>query len=243
MKKSGIYQIVNETNGKYYIGSSKDIKNRWRQWRNSFKKEMKYKSPLQMAVRKYGIENFTFIIIEECKPTKEILEIRENYYFETLKPEYNILKKAYSNVGYNHTTEAKEKIRRANVGKTLSNDTRQKIRTANIGKKFSDITKQKLRTAWAVNPKRKSNLGKKFSDDTKEKLRMSNLGKKLSDITKKKIGLAQIGRKVSDITKEKLRLAQTGKKHSIATKEKMKLAHIGKKKKDNIYEKNDNTRN
>lgn len=47
---------------------------------------------------KYGHENFTLEILEYC--LKDELLTRENYYFDLLKPEYNILKHAYSLLGY-----------------------------------------------------------------------------------------------------------------------------------------------
>lgn len=95
IKKSGVYQIVNEVNGKYYVGASIDIPVRWRKWRYNFKKPMTYRSLLHAAVIKYRIENFTFIILEECEPDK--LEEREQHYIDTLKPLYNTQKKARLN--------------------------------------------------------------------------------------------------------------------------------------------------
>lgn len=52
---------------------------------------------MKRAFAKYGLEHFTFIILEECTPTKEALEVREQYYIDTLKPAYNVLQKAYLN--------------------------------------------------------------------------------------------------------------------------------------------------
>ena len=46
----------------------------------------------------YGYENFTLEILEYCDPAF-ILE-REQYYLDTLKPEYNILKVAGSSLKF-----------------------------------------------------------------------------------------------------------------------------------------------
>ena len=110
--RSGIYQWLNKINGKSYIGSSKDLTNRKGHWIANFKKDkMKYKSILHDAAKKHGLENFIFIILEECEPTKEMLEARENYYIETINPEYNILQKAYSPLGFKWTEEQKQEYR------------------------------------------------------------------------------------------------------------------------------------
>ena len=42
---------------------------------------------------------------------KDELLIRENYYFDLLKPEYNILKHAYSLLGYKHTAKSIDKMK------------------------------------------------------------------------------------------------------------------------------------
>lgn len=89
--RSGVYQIINEVNGKSYVGSSVDVDNRWSGHRRDAKDEkFAHRSALYPAIRKYGIENFTFIVLEECEPIKEALLPREQHYIDTLKPEYNI---------------------------------------------------------------------------------------------------------------------------------------------------------
>lgn len=61
------------------------------------------------ALLKRGYSCFTFEILEYCN--KEDVLIREQYYLDLLKPEYNILKIAGSPLGYKHTEEDKEKMR------------------------------------------------------------------------------------------------------------------------------------
>lgn len=83
----GIYSITNLINQKKYIGQSRNIENRWKEHRNSINKSDKYHYPLYRAIRKYGIENFSFQIIEQCK--LEELDKREQYYidkFNTIVP-------------------------------------------------------------------------------------------------------------------------------------------------------------
>ena len=134
-KRSGAYQIVNEATGKSYVGSSKDVDNRWKQWRYCFKRVARFRSKLYNAARKYGVEHFTFILLEECEPTKETLEALEQHYIDTLKPEYNILQTAYSPLGIKRSDETRIRISASKKGKS----------TAAKGKPKSEEHKQKLR--------------------------------------------------------------------------------------------------
>lgn len=79
---TGIYKITNLLNGFIYIGQSINIYNRWNQHRNrSFNSNAKdYNTPLYQDIRKYGLENFEFKIIEEC--LKEDLDDKEQYWIE-----------------------------------------------------------------------------------------------------------------------------------------------------------------
>lgn len=77
---SGIYSITNTQNNKLYIGSSKNIEQRWRQHKNMLKGDRHHSAHLQNAWNKYGEDNFIFEIIEECN--EDILIEREQYYID-----------------------------------------------------------------------------------------------------------------------------------------------------------------
>jgi len=81
----GIYKITKIENGKSYIGQSNDIKRRF--------KEHQYKTdiPIELAIQKYGIDAFTYEVIEEC-PLEE-LDKKEKYWISY----YN----TYKGFGYN----------------------------------------------------------------------------------------------------------------------------------------------
>lgn len=75
----GIYKITNKLNNKVYIGQSIDIERRWRVHKNrAFIQNKEYDKYLYRAFRKYGLENFTFEVVEEC--SKEELDEKEKYY-------------------------------------------------------------------------------------------------------------------------------------------------------------------
>lgn len=78
----GIYKVTNNINGKVYIGQSINIEKRWKNHINhSFNNSYSdYNSVFHKAIRKYGIDNFNFEIIEECK--KEELNKQEKYWIK-----------------------------------------------------------------------------------------------------------------------------------------------------------------
>jgi len=107
------------------------------------------------AILKYGYANFKLEILEYCD--KNILLVREQYYIDHLKPEYNILNKVGSNSGYKHKVETLEKFKtrkfskealanivKAATGRILSKEIRTKISRAKTGIKLSDKTRAKL---------------------------------------------------------------------------------------------------
>lgn len=78
----GIYKIENLINGKVYIGQSIDIQYRFRNHKSeSFNpKSNAYNTAIHRAIRKYGVDNFSFEVIEECDQDK--LREREIYWID-----------------------------------------------------------------------------------------------------------------------------------------------------------------
>lgn len=91
---TGIYKITNTINNKVYIGLSNNIEERWKTHKKRYKikTDKEYEKHLYRAFRKYGLDAFTFEIIEIC--SKEQLPNREIYWISY----YN----SYAN-GYNET--------------------------------------------------------------------------------------------------------------------------------------------
>ena len=90
----GIYTITNIINNKKYVGLSFNIENRWENHiKYAFKEsnDRYHNNRIYSALRKYGLDNFKFEIIEECE--KEKLKEREIYwisYFDSYKNGYNL---------------------------------------------------------------------------------------------------------------------------------------------------------
>ena len=147
-QKAGVYMVVNNINGNFYVGSAitNHINTRFRNHCVNLKSTNK---PLLRSIRKYGIQNFSFHILEYYPGFvhKENLQSnhlklleRETFYISSYKPIYNILVIGGSSLGYKHTIETRNKMRdnysierkkaigSLNKDKSLSNDVKDILR-------------------------------------------------------------------------------------------------------------------
>ena len=136
----GIYSIENKITGQKYIGQSVDIERRW----------MEHKTPkavgndkLHSDMKRYGLENFSFTVLEECRP--EELREKELSFIRKTQPYYNTTGKARSEETKKRVSEGvrkwwnsapqemRDKVISENLkgpakGHTVSAETREKIR-------------------------------------------------------------------------------------------------------------------
>lgn len=85
--RSGIYKITNEVTGKFYIGSSEDVDNRWEVGHKQALNRNQHCNPrLQHSWNFYGGDKFSLTLLEVVEPKKELLLEREQYYLDTFKP-------------------------------------------------------------------------------------------------------------------------------------------------------------
>ena len=146
---SGIYIIFNKVTGDYYIGSASTDR-----FYARFSNHLLYfkgSKILKNAVKKYGMNNFSFLVLElfpevvTKENNKKLLDL-EDFYLKSLLPNYNILTEAGSSFGYKHTELSRIKIKDnysihrrnligdLNKGKELSEDTKSKIREKMLSK-------------------------------------------------------------------------------------------------------------
>ena len=84
----GIYMFQNLINEKIYVGQSLNIQERYHQ--HIYDAENRPKYPIDYAIQKYGIDNFSFEILEECP--SELLDEQEIYwisFFDSYNSGYN----------------------------------------------------------------------------------------------------------------------------------------------------------
>lgn len=200
-KVISIYKIINNINGKVYIGQT------IRSLEKRFQLHCQKSNPcikIKNAIQKYGKENFTIELICETKEQEEAdkLEIFWISYFDSTKSGYNIAVGGTNGVmtGRKHTEESKHKMSKAQsgeksfmYGKHHTNETKLKISESHSGEKNHMYGK-----TGEKNPL----FGKHLSEEMKKKISESLLGsnhpmygKYFSKEHKQKISEANSGEK------------------------------------------------
>lgn len=176
----GIYIVHNRKNGNFYIGSTVNLRQRWRQHLWGLANNQHHNPHLQSAWNKYGATSFEFLVVEVVKTTSNIL-LREQAWIDKFdasnnKACYNICQRASSQLGCKRSDETKRKLSEANKGKSVSDATKLKLRNAKLGKKLAPEHIAKVRAARLGKPiKRPTGIInhslRKFTDDDVRNIR------------------------------------------------------------------------
>jgi group I intron endonuclease len=157
-KKIGIYGLQNKLKPhKWYIGLSVDIHDRWKTAYDNV--SCKTQPKIYRALKKYGINNFNKVILEECDKdelsNKEIVWIK---YYDSKNNGYNL-----TDGGYGGDLRS---------GASNSPEHRKNISASKKGKKFSDAHRKALSDAWKRrSPEQNKKYGRVFTEE--ERLKMS----------------------------------------------------------------------
>nr|UVX74785.1 MAG: GIY-YIG catalytic domain protein [Bacteriophage sp.] len=148
--EAGVYLISNNVNGKCYVGSTIHLDQRRKEHFSRLANNKHINAHLQNAYNKYGREAFDFEILETVDiddNIKDKLLKREQFWIDNLKPEYNVLLVAGSNLGYHHTEETKKKISESTTGVKKSDEHAKHIREGQSGRVLTEEHKAKLSEA------------------------------------------------------------------------------------------------
>ena len=176
-----IYLIVNNINGKTYVGKRKLYNKNWNE--DGYMGSGHY---LRRSQNKYGIENFEKFLItltysEEDACEKEKFWIAE--YRRRGKAEYNVADGGQGGLIGTWTEERRKKVSEAGKGR----------KAWNKGKHFSEESCIKMSEAHKGKPS--CNKGKHFSDEAKNKMSEAHKGKKRSEDDKRNISESLKGHK------------------------------------------------
>ena len=148
---AGVYLILNKFNLSCYVGSASTGKFNSRFRRHLF--TFNGSKVVKAAVKKYKIDNFSFIILnifteEVNKENNRQLLDMEDYYIKSLLPDYNIVTEAGNTFGYKHS-----EITRLKMIQSYSPERRLWIGNLNKNKPMSEQHKENMRQAALIRVK------------------------------------------------------------------------------------------
>ena len=114
IKKCGIYYIYCLVNGRIYIGSSINVRNRFWEHRRSLKASNHKNRHLQRIYDKYGKDSLVYKLIENCE--ESVRHERENHYISILDKKLRLNLQAVIKNG------------------PVSDETRQRISASHVGR-------------------------------------------------------------------------------------------------------------
>ena len=103
--KAGVYMLRNLVTGKFYIGSSVNLRSRFA--RHIFDSATST-LPLYQALRKHSLSNFEFVVLELCEANVLVCRALEQRYLDRFQPAYNILRTVGTSLGYKHSDATKK---------------------------------------------------------------------------------------------------------------------------------------
>ena len=158
----GIYRILNLINGKSYIGQSVNIERRWNNEKAEAFRETShtFSYPLSRAIRKYGVDNFSFEIVQLC--SKDELNALERYW---------ISKENSFMDGYNQTLG----------GDSYTSAKSESVKGVFCDLHNEDLTQMEISKKWGISEEMVQgiNTGRYwFSDDIEYPIRKSKQAQK-----------------------------------------------------------------
>jgi len=242
---SGVYEIVNLTNGKRYVGSALNLKGRKRDHWRYLREGNHHNRYLQRSWNKYGADAFVFRVLHILYP--ESLIVIEQGEIDT-KSEYNIRKWADSNTGLRWSAETRAKQSAAQKGKKRSAESVAKTSAANKGQKRTAEQRERISAAVRGKPwspaQRAANVGRKATAEARANMSAAHMGVpwsparrecKVTEETRAKMSTSAIERMKDPKERAKAGASNRGNKyflghkHTPEAKAKISAALKGKK--------------
>lgn len=245
---SFVYLITNNLSQKVYVGKANDLKSRWKAHRHDASRD-RPKSCIGWALKKYGVENFTFSTLVSDVPEAEAY-IQEVLWIASLHSNqpgvgYNLDSGGMGGKTSSEATRRKMSSSSARKGKPMpegllakwhSPEARAKCAASHRGYRHTEISKAKMSAALKGRPKSPEAVrklaaalrGRHPSEETRKKMSVAGKGRTKSQEHREKIGAAMRGKTRHPLTleqREKLSLVLRGKPHSPEHREKLAEAN------------------
>jgi len=188
-ESSGVYQIRNLVDGKVYVGSAVNLKNRWVHHRKKLRKGTHHSNHLQRAWTKYGEDTFIFEVLGLCEKNglldeeQKLLDQRQSY---DDRHGYNMTPTAYSQLGRRHSEESKRRISASMKKRVFTAEHRAALAAV---KKTSEKAKEQSRVAIAKASA--ACVGRIESVETRLKKSVAHMGMRPTAATRKRMRQVQ----------------------------------------------------
>jgi group I intron endonuclease len=194
------------------VGSAVKLGARWKLHRHHLKHGSHHSRHLQSSWDKHGPECFEFRVLEVVEVKANLID-REQHYFDTLRPEYNIAPVAGSCLGVRATPEQRQRASERAKQRMLDNpDYLEKLREQQA--RISSDPEVRAKRSAALKGRISPMKGKTRPASAVEKTASAHRGMKRSDATKAKLSAIATGRKMpprSAETKAKLSASSKGR--------------------------------
>ncbi len=209
--RPAVYCIQNKVNGKRYIGKSIDPSGRWGHhvWLSKHPQHKQF-GHLHAAIAKYGVDSFTFHVIEVCATEQNAFDGERFWisYYETLDPLHGYNKQDGGLGGFAWSPEMRERMSEVRKGaangmfsKKHSDESRRRMSEALTGKTYPPRSDEHKRAISEARRGSKSNMAKLTEAQVIELRTQAGTGVRNADLAK------QYG--VSEATVSRIRRLKT----------------------------------
>ena len=219
--KTYIYIIESKLNGDSYVGKTVNTEKRWKKHCSNINHSDTH---LSRAMRKHGVENFGFKIVDEHEDESYALNVLEPVWISKLRESgihlYNMTEGGEGISGFAHSEQTIAKISQSQKGRAISEETKQKIREKLAGVRPSDesIAKMREKLKGKRKPARSDEHCQRLSEVARTRGPMSEeQKKKISDKMKTS---DKVGHPVDEATRLKIAEALRGQVQSEETRAK-----------------------
>jgi group I intron endonuclease len=228
---TGVYLVKCLSNGRSYVGSSRNIEGRWKEHRYDLRHDQHHNRHWQNAWNKYGASDFVWSVLEETAREDSVLREREQHWIDILRPEFNI--SAYSGptrLGAHNTPEHKAKMSKTMKAIHAARNPDEKEELAEAIKQGMARMSEDEKVAWharATASNKVVNVRKKEAHKQAVRARLSEAAKKRYAVhnaekekeralwelgkdereqeRRKKLSIANSGKRVTEEQKAKIR--------------------------------------
>lgn len=204
-----IYKITCTANGKFYIGSTVNVRQRWARHRKELRTDTHKNKNMQASWNKYGEDAFNFEIVEEVADMHMLMVVEQKHLdmFVGAPDCFNYNRFADSpwrgksgegtpRYGSTHTPEARAKISAAVSGE----------KHPNWGKTIDLAVREKIAAANKAHPHHEY----RHTDDAKKRIGAASKDRPQSLATRAKRSASMMGHEVSSTTRTKISQTLSG---------------------------------